>query len=302
MKNSLNFPIKAKLHKSKSIKKNNLWLNDPAFKSNTTLKEYIKHKLETAYNEKNKINKSQDLFKNHSSVNINRKQSLPKKYNSHNKSKSLVNSKIKNSEQYIIFSYEKKSPQKQKYLKNTSSTCLISSNDNYKKIINTTPNNLSKKSISTYSQIKLLKNEINNLLNNNNAIKVKKKQIFDSNYTKKNKNKKTINQAKLLESKIQKLLKNDENENKENECPVPMPYVKRYSSEYNIFINDKYDETEIFKKDLKEPKPEEKVPLPLPLSITNNRYNVRMIKNKEIFISKRSNKSNYNKCKNIKRK
>ena len=78
-----------------------------------------------------------------------------------------------------------------------------------------------------------------------------------------------------------------------------MPYVKRYSSEYNIFINDKYDETEIFKKDLKEPKPEKNVPLPL--SMTNNRYDVQNIKIKKLT-SKRNNRSKYVNDKNKIRK
>ena len=303
MKNYLNFQNKPKLHNSNSIIKNKLRLNDPAFRSNNTLKEYINHKLDTIYNDNIKNNKSQEFLKNRSSISNNQKQSFSKKYNSNIKSKSLANKKIKHNEQYVIFNYTKKFSNKTKYNKETSSTYFNTSTDNNNKLLHSTSNNysghLSKKSITTNSQINLLKNEINELLNNKNIKKTKNKQTCDSNFTKKNKIRKSINQVKLLESKIQKLLKNDENENKENECPMPMPYVKRYSNEYNNIINCKFDETEIFKKDLKEPKPEKNVPLPL--SMTNNRYDVQNIKIKKLT-SKRNNRSKYVNDKNKIRK
>ena len=296
MKNSLNFQRKTKLNNSNSANNKKLWLDDPAFKSNHTLKEYINHKLDTIYNDNNK---SQELFKIRSLITNNRRQLSSKLCHSHIKSKSLVKNKIKKNEHYVIFNYAKKSPSKSKRAKDNSSSCFIISTDNYKKELNSTPNNYSsnsrKKSIATYSQINLLKNEINELLNNNK--KTKKKQECDLNYPKKNKVKKSINQVLLLENKIQKLLKNDENENKENECPIPMPYVKRYSNEYNI-INDRFDETEVFKKDLNEPKPEKIVPLPLPLSLTNSLYNVNSTQNKKLI----NDKKKYNSRKNKKRK
>ena len=101
----------------------------------------------------------------------------------------------------------------------------------------------------------------------NQNYKISNNIIADHNKTLKSKN-------FLLKDNINKLIKNDESFS-ENECPVPMPYVKKYSDNtirgsnpneninlQNILIN----------KDLKEPKEETKVPLPISQPIKPNYF------------------------------
>ena len=109
--------------------------------------------------------------------------------------------------------------------------------------------------------------------------------------------KKDTNVAKncvfLLKDKISNLLKNEESFN-ENECPVPMPYVKKYSENS---IKDNYNENInieniIYNRDLKEPKEEKKVPLPISQIINPNLNCVvkSMNKNKKNIFYSNSNK------------
>ncbi len=195
---------------------------------------------------------------------------------------------------------------------------------------NNTPKSPLFKNSST--QIKLLKQEINNIINNkslynnfnqlnnsyyreesklsqNNNIKLLKYKNIFSIHKKISKNeedsledKNSIDKDNLLKDKINNLLKNDESYN-ENKCPVPMPYVKKYSDNLikdnntnntnikNTNINNNNDSNNneninldnfFINKYLKEPKEEKKIPLPISQSINLN-YLVKNKKKKKFY-------------------
>ena len=164
-------------------------------------------------------------------------------------------------------------------------------------------------------QIKLFKEEINHIINNkslynniplnksyfredskrtsNNNTKINHKINYSLNNIIGNKDyKNTKNCVSLLKDKINNLLKNEESF-KENECPIPMPYVKRYSE--NTIKEDGNEniniENILFNKDLKEPKEEKKVPLPISQIINPNlNYSVKNFnKNKKNSLYSNSN-------------
>ena len=146
------------------------------------------------------------------------------------------------------------------------------------------------------NQMKILKDDINNILinktMNNNIQQLSKSYIKEDsklypfgnhnklfnckfNYSIQNykinniiaaENNKTLkNKNFLLKDNLNKLIKNDESFS-ENECPVPMPYVKKYSDNTirGINVNENINlQNIIINKDLKEPKEETKVPLPI---------------------------------------
>ena len=169
------------------------------------------------------------------------------------------------------------------------------------------------------NQIKLMKDEIYNILIknelNNNIIPLNKSYFREEskisasnnsnimnrkrNYSKHNKleNKKENNSkniVSLFKDKINNLLKNEESFN-ENECPVPMPYVKKYSENTirNSGQNENINwENILLNKDLKEPKEEKKVPLPISLSINPNYFDKNNNKNQKNFVYSNSNKIN----------
>ena len=72
------------------------------------------------------------------------------------------------------------------------------------------------------------------------------------------------NENVRLREKIKDFLKTDESDF-ENKCPVPMPYVKRYT-EYVINdnkINSYFNlDSFLINKDLKEPEEQKNIPLP----------------------------------------
>ena len=184
--------------------------------------------------------------------------------------------------------------------------------------INNTKNYRNPVNKNSGNQIKLTKNEINNytsakVLNSNNIPLNKsyfreESKISSNNNTRiinrknnysihnkmgKKDDKDTKNRVALLKDKINNLLKNEESFN-ENQCPVPMPYVKRYSENTikdtgNENINI---ENIILNKDLKEPKVEKKIPSPISQIINPNLYcsmkNINKNKKKNFY-------SNYNK-------
>lgn len=184
--------------------------------------------------------------------------------------------------------------------------------------INNTKNYINPENKNSGNQIKLLKNEINNYTSNkvinNNNIPFNKSYFREeskissnnntriinrkNNYSIHNKmgkkvDKDTKNRISLLKDKINNLLKNEESFN-ENQCPVPMPYVKRYSENSikdsgNENINI---ENIILNKDLKEPKEEKKIPSPISQIINPNLYCSVKIINKN---KKNNFYSNYNK-------
>ena len=195
-------------------------------------------------------------------------------------------------------------------------------NDNYgifNQKINNTKNYRNPVNKNSGDQIKLTKNEINNytsakVLNNNNIPLNKsyfreESKISSNNNTRiinrknnysihnkmgKKDDKDTKNRVALLKDKINNLLKNEESFN-EDQCPVPMPYVKRYSENTikdsgNENINI---ENIILNKDLKEPKEEKKIPSPISQIINPNLYcSVKNInKNKKNYFYSNSNKN-----------
>ena len=87
-------------------------------------------------------------------------------------------------------------------------------------------------------------------------------------------NKYLANKDISLRDKINDLLKNDESYH-ENKCPIPMPYVKRYS-DYIIKekkINKNINlEDYLFDKDLKEPDEEKIIPFPTSEPINPNYF------------------------------
>lgn len=189
-----------------------------------------------------------------------------------NKKKQNKSAKVKKyyskNNSFIIFNYNKKLQNKPKYANNSNTTCFSTSTDNYTNlcaninnqlsILNSIHNNFSNSCFNSNakrvenppSKIKLLKNEINYLIKinknellnknnqnpvNNNNLEDKLNNLQNENNILKEKIQNSNNQISLLEKKIEKLLKNEDNDNsKENQCPIPMPYVKRYSHEFKV--------------------------------------------------------------------
>ena len=172
---------------------------------------------------------------------------------------------------------------------------------------------------NTSNQIKLMKDEIYNILIknelNNNIIPLNKSYFREESKISTNNNSNIINRKKnysihykldnkndynsknivsLFKDKINNLLKNEESFN-ENECPIPMPYVKRYSENTirNSGKNENINwENILLNKDLKEPKEEKKVPLPISQPINPNYFDKCNNKNNKNFIYSNSNKMN----------
>ena len=169
------------------------------------------------------------------------------------------------------------------------------------------------------NQIKLMKDEIYNILIknelNNNIIPLNKSYFREESKISANNNSNIINSkinysihnkldnkkdnyskniSILFKDKINNLLKNEESFN-ENECPIPMPYVKKYS-ENTIRNSGKNDnikwENILLNKDLKEPKEEKKVPLPISQPINPYYFEKRNNNNNKNFVYSNSNKIN----------
>ena len=157
----------------------------------------------------------------------------------------------------------------------------------------------------TLNQMKILKDDINNILNNktmnNNIQQLSKSYIKEDskiypfsyqnkmfnckiNYSIQNykinnnivaENNKTLkNKIFLLKDDVNKLINNDESFS-ENECPHPMPYVKKYSDNTirGANLNENINlQNILINKDLKEPKEETKIPLPISQPVKPNFY------------------------------
>ena len=202
-------------------------------------------------------------------------------------------------------------------------------NEKYDNIINQklyktkSPKNSVEKKTSS-NKIKLLKDEINNIINNKNKnntinkniIKLNKSYFREEtkitpiynnklinrkiNYSMHNKiiniedtNMNSVNKEKKvsqLKDKINNLLKHDDESFIASECPIPMPYVKRYSETSirdckTIKNNENINLDNILvNKDLKEPKEEKKVPLPISLSMRKDCFPINIKKEKKNFI------------------
>lgn len=186
-------------------------------------------------------------------------------------------------------------------------------------IINCKLKSISKNTKNSGQQIKLIKDEINNG-SNINVMKLNKSYFREDSKISQNNNNKIINQniiyskrnkvvnketknlknrVILLKDKISSLLQNDESLN-ESKCPVPMPYVKRYS-ENNIIKNGNEENINLgnilFNKDLKEPKEETKIPLPISQSKNQDLIPLKFKKEQKCFIY-----SNLKKLKNWNKK
>ena len=228
----------------------------------------------TPNNIKKKVNKSP------SEIDLNKKKSIftPNKalgLEICQKSGKNKNKENKDGEIFMKKLYKNKTPKTPLYKKKSLNQMKILKDDINNILNNKTMNNniqqLSKSYIKEDS--KLYPFSIHNKLFNykinysNQNYKISNNIIADHNKTLKSKN-------FLLKDNINKLIKNDESFS-ENECPVPMPYVKKYSDNtirgsnpneninlQNILIN----------KDLKEPKEETKVPLPISQPIKPNYF------------------------------
>ena len=316
---------------SNSLNKNNMHNN----KRNIKMIEKPKSNsfIILKYSNSNKSLNKQNNKINEKSIYLNKNESpILTEYNKNNNT--LINAKTKEFQTTPISELNKKRSiynKNQIHLNQSVGFENINQRNNKKlnkvkdnnSIINQKLNNIKTNKCTLYrnsnNQIKLMKDEIYNILIknelNNNIIPLNKSYFREeskisannnsniinrkNNYAKHNKleNKKENNSkniVSLFKNKINNLLKNEESFN-ENECPVPMPYVKRYS-ENTIRNSGKSEninwENILLNKDLKEPKEEKKVPLPISLSINPNYFDKNNNKNQKNFVYSNSNKIN----------
>jgi hypothetical protein len=228
----------------------------------------------TPNNIKKKVNKSP------SEIDLNKKKSIftPNKalgLEICQKSGKNKNKENKDGEIFMKKLYKNKTPKTPLYKKKSLNQMKILKDDINNILNNKTMNNniqqLSKSYIKEDS--KLYPFSIHNKLFNykinysNQNYKISNNIIADHNKTLKSKN-------FLLKDNINKLIKNDESFS-ENECPVPMPYVKKYSDNTIRVSNPNENinlQNILINKDLKEPKEETKVPLPISQPIKPNYF------------------------------
>ena len=271
---------------------------------------------------------------NNTPINIKIKGAKTTPINELNKKKSIYNSKPIYLNSSLGFeNIRKKSFNNNKNKLKEKCDVIINQKKNQKIYKNKNPISVEKKA---YNQIKLLKEELNNIISNktlnNNILQLNKSCFREEtkisylnnaklinrkiNYSMHNKivNKEKLdinseNKISLLKNKISNLVKQDDESFMENECPIPMPYVKRYSE--SVIEDNKYDENNdkdkenikfeniIFNKDLKEPKEEKKIPLPISQSLNQDLIPIKnTIKDKKCFIYSNAKKlNNWNKKK-----
>jgi hypothetical protein len=228
----------------------------------------------TPNNIKKKVNKSP------SEIDLNKKKSIftPNKalgLEICQKSGKNKNKENKDGEIFMKKLYKNKTPKTPLYKKKSLNQMKILKDDINNILNNKTMNNniqqLSKSYIKEDS--KLYPFSIHNKLFNykinysNQNYKISNNIIADHNKTLKSKN-------FLLKDNINKLIKNDESFS-ENECPVPMPYVKKYSDNTIRVSNPNENinlQNILINKDLKEPKEETNVPLPISQPIKPNYF------------------------------
>lgn len=137
-------------------------------------------------------------------------------------------------------------------------------------------NNIKNKTLYNYKNKKLNKSYLREELkkSKNGHIKLLKYKNNYSLLNNKENDKNLANKDISLRDKINDLSKNDESFH-ENKCPIPMPYVKRYS-DYIIRekkINKNINlENYLFGKDLKEPDEEKIIPFPTSEPINPNYF------------------------------
>ena len=279
------------------------------------------------YNRKNKSLNIENKKRNENSFFLNKNESPNITESNANNSNTPINVRQKRNKTTPVNELNKKRciyNEKIMYLNDTAEINQRIINNKYKRNdifnqkINKTKNCRNPVNKNSGNQIKLLRNDTNNFISskvlNSNNIPLNKSYFREeskissnnntrinnrkNNYTIHNKmgkkgEKDTKYSVSLLKDKINNLLKNEESFN-ENQCPVPMPYVKRYSENT---IKDRGNENInieniILNKDLKEPKEEKKIPSPISQIINPNLYcSVKNInKNKKNYFYSNSNK------------
>jgi hypothetical protein len=211
------------------------------------------------------LNKKKSIFTPNKNLGLENCQKSGKNKNKENKDGEIFMKKIYKNKTPKTPIYKKKSLNQMKILKDDINNILIN------KTMNNNIQQLSKSYIKEDSKIypfshhnKLFNCKMNYSIQN---FKINNNIVAENNKTLKNK-------MLLLKDNIKKLIKNDESFS-ENECPVPMPYVKKYSdntirgSNFNENINL---QNILINKDLKEPKEETKVPLPISQPVKPNFY------------------------------
>jgi hypothetical protein len=226
------------------------------------------------------LSKGNNTVSNKTAINnITNKESITTPINDIMKTKSIFNSKLTNLNR--IVGYEEVNA-KHIIKKNKS-------NENMKRNqkLNKDNNHKTPMAKHSFNQTTLFKKEINNNSNkrqrNSKDYQLKKTYLREESKTSLNQNVKKIryknnnllinnkendrnaaNENVRLREKIKDFLKTDESDF-ENKCPVPMPYVKRYT-EYVINDNkiNAYFNLDSFliNKDLKEPEEQKNIPLP----------------------------------------
>ena len=228
----------------------------------------------TPNNIKKKVNKSP------SEIDLNKKKSIftPNKalgLEICQKSGKNKNKENKDGEIFMKKLYKNKTPKTPLYKKKSLNQMKILKDDINNILINKTMNNniqqLSKSYIKEDSKIYPFsyKNKIFNFKINysNQNYKINNNIVAENNKTLKNK-------IFLLKDDVNKLINNDESFS-ENECPHPMPYVKKYSDNTirGANLNENINlQIILINKDLKEPKEETKVPLPISQPVKPNFY------------------------------
>ena len=213
----------------------------------------------------NVLNKKKSIFTPNKNLGLENCQKSGKNKNKENKDGEIFMKKI----------YKNKTPKTPLYKKKTLNQMKILKDDINNILINKTMNNniqqLSKSYIKEDSRLypfsyhnKLFNCKINYSIQN---YKINNNIVAENNKTLKNK-------IFLLKDDVNKLVNNDESFS-ENECPVPMPYVKKYSDNAirGTNLNENINlQNILINKDLKEPKEETKVPLPISQPVKPNFY------------------------------
>jgi hypothetical protein len=211
------------------------------------------------------LNKKKSIFTPNKNLGLENCQKSGKNKNKENKDGEIFMKKIYKNKTPKTPIYKKKSLNQMKILKDDINNILIN------KTMNNNIQQLSKSYIKEDSKIypfsyqnKMFNCKINYSIQN---YKINNNIVAENNKTLKNK-------IFLLKNDVNKLINNDESFS-ENECPLPMPYVKKYSDNTIRGTNLKENinlQNILINKDLKEPKEETKVPLPISQPVKPNFY------------------------------
>ena len=266
---------KFKNKNNKSIKSKNITTSKYGNKSYSNQKYKVKeNSLCLSINENPKVKKfKSNLINYNTPINVVKKEIRTTPIDPNNKTKSIYKSK-KIGKKVIGISFQEKN---KKY-----------NNDNINPKISIFSN--------SFQQMNLLKNDLSNikdkktvynLLDFNKSYFREDSKIAEGtknnigirkiNYIKHNKilseknNNNTRNRVVSFKYKLNDIL-NDDGSFYENECPMPMPYVKKYSDKIHIEekkINEIHNIKNLFReKDLIEPKEEKGIPSPISKSIS----------------------------------